>query len=51
MDSRYGDYFPGYCNYFGGYLILRKLMYGMNNCGKLFLYEINNCMIYVGGFK
>ena len=31
LDSRYGDYFPYYSNYFARSLILLKSMYGMTN--------------------
>ena len=36
LDSRYGDYFPEYSNYFGRTLKLLKSMYGITNSGKLF---------------
>ena len=51
LDSRYGDCFPEYCNYFGRPLILKKSMYGMTDSGKIFANELTNCMIYVAGFK
>ena len=31
LDSRYGDYFPYYSNYFARSLILLKSMYSMTN--------------------
>ena len=34
LDSRYGDYFPEYCNYFGKPLRLKKSMYAITNSGK-----------------
>ena len=37
---RYTDYFPEYAKYFGRALRLLKSMYGMNNSGKLFAYEL-----------
>ena len=40
LDSRYADYFPEYSSYFGRALRLLKYMYGMNNSGKLFAYEL-----------
>ena len=42
LDSRYGDYFPEYYNYFGRPLRLKKSMYGMNDSGKLFADDITN---------
>ena len=33
LDSKYGDYFSEYCNYFGRPWILNKSMYGMTNSG------------------
>ena len=51
FDSRYGEYFRYYCNYFGRPLRLKKLMYEMNNSGKLFADEITNFMMDEEGFK
>ena len=42
LDSRYGDYFPEYCNYFGRPLTQKKSMYGMTNYRKLFPDELTN---------
>ena len=46
LDRIYGEYFPEYANYFGRPLILNKSMYGMNNHGEIFAYNITNWMIY-----
>ena len=51
LDSRYGEYFPEYYNYFGRSLRLKKSMYGMTNSGNLFAYEIINWMIDESGLK
>ena len=51
LDSRHGEYFPEYANYFGRPLKLNKSMYGMTNYIKLFDYEITNWMIEKSGFK
>ena len=45
LDSRYADYFPAYSNYFGRAFILLKSMYGMNNSGKLFDYELTEWLL------
>ena len=42
LDSRYGEYFPEYANYFGRPLRLKKSMYGMNNSGKIFADDLTN---------
>ena len=42
LDSRYGEYFPEYANYFG-----RPL----TNYGKIFSDELTNWLIYEVGFK
>ena len=41
LDSRYGEYFPEYYNYFGRPLILKKSVYGMNNSGNLVFLQAN----------
>ena len=51
LDSRYGDYFPEYGNYFGRPLRLNKSMYGMTHYGKLIPDELTNWMIDEWGFK
>ena len=51
LDSRYGEYFSEYGNYFGRPLRTNKEMYGMNNSGKIFSYEPNNCLTDESGFK
>ena len=42
LDSRYGEYFPEYCNYFGRPLRLKKSIYGMTNSRKLISDELTN---------
>ena len=51
LDSRYGEYFPEYANYFGGPLRLNKPMYGMTNPVKLFADELTNWLINESGFN
>ena len=51
LDRIYGEYLPEYCNYFGRPLILKNSMYGMNNSGKIFAYDLTNRRIDVSGFK
>ena len=51
LDSRYGEYFPEYANYFGIPLRLNKSMYGINNYRKLFSDEITNLLIDEAGIK
>ena len=48
LDSRYADYFLKYSSYFGETLRLLKYMYGMTNYGKLFAYELTECLIEAG---
>ena len=45
LDSRHGEYFSEYANYYGRPLRLNKSMYGMTNSGKLFYDKITNWMI------
>ena len=40
FDMKYTDYFPEYAKYFGRAFRLLKSMYGMNNSGKCFAYEL-----------
>ena len=49
LDSRYGKYFPEYCNSFGRQLRINKSMYGRNNFVKK-TDELTNCFIYVAEF-
>ena len=51
LYSRYREYFPEYCNYFGRPLRLKKSMYGINIPGKIFAYLITNRMINKARFK
>ena len=51
LDSRYGEHFPEYCNYFGRPLRLNKSMYGMTNTRNLFYDELTNWLIDESGFK
>ena len=51
FDSRYGEYFPEYANYFGRPLIMNKSMYGMTNYGNIFDDELNNWLIDESNFK
>ena len=50
LDSRYGEYFLEYENYFGRPLILKKSIYGMTNSRNLFDDELTNCLINELGF-
>ena len=45
LDSRYADYFPAYSNNFARAFILLKYIYGMNNYGKLFDYELTEWLL------
>ena len=51
LDSRYGEYFPEYANYFVITLRLKNSMYGMTNFGNLFSDELTNWLIDKAGFK
>ena len=51
LDSRYGEYFPGYAKYCGIPLRLKNSMYGMTNSGNKFSNEITTCLMYEAGFK
>ena len=51
LYSRYGEYFPEYCNYFGIPLIMKKAIYGMTNSGKIFADELTNRLIDKVGFR
>ena len=51
LDSRYGEYFPEYANYFGMTWRIKKSIYGMTNSGNLFTDELNNRMIDEEGFN
>ena len=51
LESRYGEYFREYCNYFGKPLGLKKAIYGMIHYIIFFSEEINNWLIDVEGFK
>ena len=51
LDSRYGEYFLEYANYFGRLLRLKKLMYGITNSENIFAHELTNWLIYEAGFK
>ena len=51
LDSRYGEYFAEYGNYFGRPLGLKKSVYGMNNSGYLFFDILSNWLIDEAGFK
>ena len=51
LDSRYGYYFPEYCNYFGRPLVVKKSMYVMTNYVNIFDNELNNWLIYEEVFK
>ena len=51
LDSRYVDYFPEYCSYFGGALILMEYMYRMTNYGHLFDDELTYWFINEAGSK
>ena len=48
MDSKYADYFPEYSNYFGNFLRLLMSMYGMTNCGKLFVDKLTQWLLEAG---
>ena len=50
LDSRYGEYFPEYFNYFGRPLRFKKSMYDITNPGRLFSDELTNYMIDKAGF-
>ena len=45
LDSRYADYFPEYSSYFGRALRILKSMYGMTNCGKLFVNDFTKWLL------
>ena len=51
LDSRYGEYFPEYANYFGRPFRLKKLMYGITNSGEMFSDELTNFLIDESSFK
>ena len=51
LDSRSGEYFSEYAKYFGGPLIPKKSIYGMNNSGNLFAYELTNRVIDEAGLN
>ena len=51
LDSRYGEYFPEYANYFRRLLRPKKSIYEMNNYRNLFADEPNNCLINEAGSK
>ena len=51
LDSRYGEYFPDYINYFGILFRINKSMYGINNSGNIFDDELTNCLIYEAGLN
>ena len=51
LDSRYGEYFPEYSNYYGRPSKLNKSMYKITNSGNLFSDELTNFMIEQSGFK
>ena len=51
LDSRYGEYFPEYANYFGRPLVLKKSMYGMTNSVKIFSDELSNWLLHEAEFK
>ena len=51
LDSRYGEYLPEYTNYFVIPLRIKRSMYGINNSGNLFDYELTNWLIYEAGFN
>ena len=50
LDSRYGEYFLEYGNYFRQPFRLNNSMYGMTNYGKLFPDELTSCLIDEEGF-
>ena len=51
LESRYGEYFPEYANYFVRPFRINKSMYRMNNNEKLFSDELTNWQIYESGFN
>ena len=51
LDSRYGEYFPEYANYFGVPLRLNKSIYHMINSGKLFGDELAKFLVDKSVFK
>ena len=46
LESRYGEFFPKYCNYLGRSLILKKSMYVMTNSENIFSGELTCWLIY-----
>ena len=51
LDSRYGEYFPEYANYFGRLLSLKKQIFGIAHSGKLFSDELTNLLIDEADFN
>ena len=51
LDSRCGEYFPEYANYFERPLILKKSMYGMTNSVKIFSDELSKWLIHEADSK
>ena len=51
LDSRCGEYFPEYTNYFGRPLSINKLMYRMSNYGNLSDDGLTNFLIDEAGLN
>ena len=51
LESRYGENFPYYSNYFERPLRLNKYIYGITNYWKFFAGELTNWLIYEAGFN